>query len=157
MLLSFFQWMGDSALAKLILSAAWYSPILQGIHLLSLATFAGAVVIVDLRLIGAGVKSRTPREIEREAMPWLKGAFLMLVITGIPQVFSLAMKEYYSPYFWYKMAGIAIGFIFMFTLRRNIVNAGDDANPIAAKAVGLFSMALWTTVAVNARLIGLLG
>lgn len=157
MLLSFFQWMGDSALAKLILSAAWYSPILQGIHLLSLATFAGSIVIVDLRLIGAGVSSRPARQIEREALPWLKGAFLMLFITGVPQVFSLAMKEYFSPYFWYKMSAIVIGFIFMFTLRRRIVNAGDDANPIAAKAVGLLSMALWTFVAVNARLIGLLG
>jgi hypothetical protein len=157
MLLSFFQWMGDSALAKLILSAAWYSPILQGIHLLALATFAGSIVIVDLRLIGAGVKGRSAREIEREALPWLKGAFLTLFLTGVPQLFSLAMKEYYSPYFWYKMSGIAIGFTLMLTVRRRIVNAGDRANPLVAKAVGLFSMALWTSVAINARLIGLLG
>jgi hypothetical protein len=157
MLQPLFEWMGETWLAKLILSAAWYSPIIQGIHLLSLAVFAGSIIIVDLRVLGAGVSSRPAREIEREALPWLKGAFLVLFLSGLPQVFSLAMKEYYSPYFWNKMTGILIGFVFMFTLRRRVVNAGDDANPILAKAVALFSMALWTGVAINARLIGLLG
>lgn len=157
MLLPLFEWMGETWLAKLILSAAWYSPIVQVAHLVALAVFAGSIMIVDLRLLGQGLNRRPARDLEREAMPWLKGAFLTLLLTGIPQLFSLAMKEYYSPYWWNKVTGIVIGLIFMFTIRRRVVNAGDDANPLLAKAVGLFSMALWTGVAINARLIGLLG
>jgi hypothetical protein len=152
-----FEWMGETWLAKLILSAAWYSPIVQVVHLVALAVFAGSIMIVDLRLLGQGINRRPARDLEREAMPWLKGAFLTLFLSGIPQLFSLAMKEYYSPYWWNKVTLIVVGMIFMFTIRRRVVNAGDNANPLLAKAVGLFSMALWTGVAINARLIGLLG
>ena len=67
------------------------------------------------------------------------------------------MKQYFSPFFWWKMELLLLGLIFTFTVRRQLAQA-DEArmNPIWPKVAGLFSIAIWTGVSVGARLIGLL-
>jgi len=156
-LLPFFQWMESLPISHAIQSAAWYSPIIQVIHLVALATFAGAVVVVDLRLMGLGLNRRPLAQVARDAHPWLVGGLVVLLITGIPQVLSLAMKQYYSPFFWWKMEGLAVATIFTFTLRRKVTLTDERRlGPLWGKVVGLVSMTLWTGVTVGARLIGLL-
>ena len=62
MLEPFFQWMNDLAVSKAIGESIWIYPLVQAIHLLFLALFAGALLIVDLRLMGWGcASSRWPR------------------------------------------------------------------------------------------------
>jgi hypothetical protein len=87
----------------------------------------------------------------------MMGAFLVLLITGIPQMTTYAMKQYYSPFFWFKMEVMLVALVFTFTIRQRITQA-DEARvgPVWGKVVGLVSIALWTAVAVPARLIGLL-
>ncbi len=156
-LLPFFQWMEALPMSHAIQSGTWYSPIIQVIHLVALAVFAGAIVIVDLRLLGRGLTTRPLAQVARDAHPWLVWGLVVLLITGIPQVTSLAMKQYYSPFFWWKMEGLVVATIFTFTLRKK-VTLTDEARlgPVWGKVVGLVSIALWTGVTVGARLIGLL-
>ena len=155
-LLPFFQWMQDCALSKLFQGSVWASPIIQVIHLCALGVFAGSILIVDLRLLGRGLKRQPVAQVARDAQPWMIGALLLLLVTGIPQVTSLAIKEYYSSFFWWKMEGLVVGLIFTFTLRRWVA-LGDEARmgPFWPKVAGLFSLALWTGVTVGARMIGL--
>jgi len=96
-------------------------------------------------------------QVARDAQPWLIGGFIGLLVTGIPQLLSLAMKEYYSSIFWLKMEFLLVAVIFTFTLRRKVTLA-DEARvgPFWAKVVGLVSIALWSAVAIQARLIGLI-
>ncbi len=156
-LLPLFKWMEASALAKMVGQSEYLSAALGVTHLLALTIFAGSILVVDVRLLGSGMSKTPLARIARDAQPWLIGSFLMLLITGFPQVVSLAMKQYYSPFFWWKMAGIVVGLIFTFTLRRSLTQAEEGrVNPLVLKAAGLFSILLWTGVTVGARLIGLL-
>ena len=84
----------------------------------ALAVFAGAVLILDLRLLGGGLRDRPIAQVARDAQPWLVWAFVGLVVTGIPQLMSNSIKEYYSIYFWVKMGILLPAFIFTFTIRR---------------------------------------
>lgn len=155
-LLPLFRWMDSIQFFK----GSWsdyLGPGLNTIHLLSMVVFTGALLIVDLRLLGGVLKRHPVAPIARDAQPWLVGGLLMLVATGIPAVFASAMAEYRNPMFWYKMYFLLAGLIFTFTVRYRVARA-DEARigRILPKVVGLVSIALWGTVAASARLIMLL-
>jgi hypothetical protein len=158
MLKSFFtEWLQNYWLSTGIRESVWIYAFDQCAHLVALAVFAGAILIVDLRLLGAGVTRRSIREVARGAQPWMVGGFLTLVATGIPQLMSNATKEYFSEFFWYKMYALVAAVIFTFTMRHRVIMAEEGrVAPATGKIVGLVSLVLWSTVAITARLIGLL-
>jgi hypothetical protein len=153
MLLPFFEWLNALPVSQAIGSSIWIYPLVQAIHLVFLALFAGGVMIVDLRLLGYGVRSKSVAQVAMDARPWMVTGFLGLVATGLPQLMQNASREYYSEYFWYKMYLITFGLIFMLTVRRRMTQATETN--AASKVVALISMATWTGVTYNARLIGL--
>ncbi len=157
MLQPFFQWMQGLAFSKFFLESIWPTPIVQCIHLVAIAVFVGALLMVDLRLLGKGLSDMPLPRVARAAEPWLIGAFVVLVLTGIPQMTSTALKQYYSPFFWWKMEMVLIGVILTVTIRRKLASKDEsELGPVLPKMVGLASIALWTSVTIGARLIGLL-
>jgi hypothetical protein len=79
-----------------------------------------------------------------------------MFLTGVPQLISNALREYYSPFFWTKMSMLALALIFTFTIRRRVVLSPEGAVSTGVrKLVGAASIVLWSGVAIPARLIGL--
>lgn len=156
-LLPFFQGMEELTLSGIIRNSPWIGPGVNVIHLLALVVFAGALLIVDLRLLGSGMTRQPLARLARDAQPWLIGGFIGLALTGIPQLMSTGTKQYYSSLFWLKMEVLLVALVFTFTLRRWVTQL-DEARvgPVWGKVVGLVSLTLWTTVTTGARLIGLL-
>lgn len=156
MVLSFFEWMSNLEFSKALGASAWAFALIQALHLVALAVFAGAVLIVDLRLMGRALTERSLRQVARDAQPWLVWGFVALTITGIPQLMQNAMREYYSELFWIKMGFLLLALVFTVTLRRRATQ--EDLVGIGSfwtKTVGLVSILLWAGVAIPARLIGL--
>ena len=155
-MLPFFEAMNDLAISTAIRESLWATAVINTIHLLFLVMFAGAVLIVDLRLLGRGAREQPLSDVARDAQPWLIAGLLGLTLTGIPQLLSNALREYHSFLFWMKMAILVVALVYTFTLRRHVTLAGEGRMaPAARKAVGLVSIALWTAVVIQARLIGL--
>lgn len=153
----FFEWFGAWPASIAIRESTWIYAFVQAFHLVALAVFFGSVLIVDLRLLGRGMRERPLAQVARDAWPWFTRSFLALLVTGIPQLMSNASREYYSPYFWFKMEVMLVALIFAFTLRRKITLADETrVGPVWGKVVGLVSIVLWLGVAIPARLIGLL-
>ncbi|HJN46055.1 MAG: hypothetical protein CL477_13455 [Acidobacteria bacterium] len=153
----FFEWMGGLRFSAFFLESVWPTPIVQCIHLVSVAVFVGALLLVDLRLLGRGLKETPLPQVARAAEPWLLGSFAVLVLTGIPQMSSTALKQYYSPFFWWKMEMLLLGVILTVTIRRKMASTEESQlGPVWPKVVALTSIALWTSVTIGARLIGLL-
>lgn len=156
MVLEFFEWMEGSTLSLIFQSAVWYSPLIQVAHLVAVATFAGALLVVDLRLLGAGLTQNPVKQVAADAQPWLYGSLVALAITGTPTMASTSIKQYYSPFWWWKMEMLALGLIFMFTVRRQMLKKEEsELDPFWPKVVGLVSMGLFLGVTIGARLIGL--
>ena len=154
-LLPFFEWLENLAFSAAIRESSWIGPAVNVMHILALVVLAGAIFIVDVRLLGGGMKSQPVAQVARDARPWLIGGLLGMVLTGIPQLTSTAIKQYYSPFFWPKMEILLVAVIFTFTLRRMVTMADEGrVGSFWSKAVGLISIALWTSVAIEGRLIG---
>ena len=157
MLLPFFEWLDTLRVGDWISTSSYAAPLINVAHILALVMLFGSLFTVDLRLLGRGMTQQPVAKVARAARPWLIGALICMLLTGIPQVLSLPIREYYSPFFWMKMRLLLFALIFTFTVRHKLTMA-DEARvgPVWGKVVGIVSIGLWTWVAVEGRLIGLL-
>jgi uncharacterized protein DUF6644 len=157
-LLPFVQWCEGSAIGSAIRTSPWAFAVIESVHLLALSAIGGAVLVVDLRLLGWGLREQPVRQIARDAFPWLVGSLLVMLVTGIGLFLSEATKCYYSTPFWVKMGSLLLAITFTFTVRRKITSAEDGrVNPAVYKVVALVSLLLWFGVGAGGRWIGFSG
>jgi putative copper export protein len=156
MVQEFFRWLGALEMSKGISESNWIFAVIQAFHLVALGVFFGALLVVDIRLLGRGFRQQSLRQVARDAQPWLIAGLLALIITGIPQLMSTAMKQYFATLFWWKMGFLLAALIFTFTVRWKVSNSDESrVGSVLPKVVGLVSIFLWMAVAIPARLIGL--
>jgi hypothetical protein len=116
----------------------------------------GAVLVVDLRTLGWVFPRQRVNEIAREARPWLVGSVIVMCVTGIPLLASLAFSKYYfNEAFRLKMYFLVAALLFTFAVRQRIA-LGDEtrANSPLAKTVAVVSVLLWSGVGIMGRGIG---
>ena len=147
-MLPFFKWMEGLAVYK---SSIYLGPGVNLVHLVSMSTFMGALLMVDLRLLGAGLKNQSVKQVARSARPWLMAGLAGLVITGIPAMMATATQQYASKVFWFKMYVLFAALIFTFTVRSRV--AARDHAGFGGKLVAVVSIVLWMSVAAGGRLI----
>jgi hypothetical protein len=156
-LLDFFERLQYSPLLVAMRSSSWIFPVIASLHLMGLALLGGAVLIVDLRLLGLGLRSQPLAQIARDAERWLLVSLAVLLPTGILQFMCFAAtKYYYLTAFWVKMAALLLALLFTFVVRRRVARADEmRTSPVWNKLVAVVSLSLWSTVAIAGRLIGL--
>ncbi|MCY4588056.1 MAG: hypothetical protein OXB98_18650 [Bryobacterales bacterium] len=151
-LLSFFEWCEDTAVGHAIRDSLWLFPVIESVHLLALALIGGAILVVDLRLLGLGLRSQPVARLAREAQPWLVGGLVVMLSTGVLLFLSESIKCYYSPPFWYKMTFLLLALLFTATVRRKVAAASETSlGPVWGKLVALVSLALWFGVGFSGR------
>ena len=156
-LLSFCEWVQYSQLLTAMRSSPWLFPIIASIHLMGLALIGGAVLVVDLRLLGLGLRRQPVAQVARDAERWLLIGLVVLLPTGILQFMCFAAtKYYYLTAFWVKMAALSLALVFTFAVRRKVAMADEmRVSPVWSKLVAVVSLSLWSSVAIAGRLIGL--
>jgi len=158
MLLPYFQWFETTTIGTAIKNSSWAFAVIESVHLLALAVIGGAVLMLDLRLLGLGLRRQPIPEVAREAQPWLVGSLAVMLVTGFALFSSEATKCYYSTPFWVKMTSLALAMAFTFTVRRRVSFEGDGrVRPIVLRLVALVSLTLWFGVGAGGRWIGFSG
>ncbi|MGH9144784.1 MAG: DUF6644 family protein [Vicinamibacterales bacterium] len=152
------EWIASSSLSHAISTSTWAFAVIESIHLLALSVIGGAVLIVDLRLLGFGIKTQTLAEVARSAQPWFLGSWLVMIVTGLLLFVSEPQKLYYSTPFAVKMTCLLLGTVFALTVRRRVTLAGEHrVSPLVMKLVALVSLGLWFGVGAGGRWIGFSG
>ena len=154
-LLEFCRWLQYSGPLHAMRQSPIFFPVVATIHLMGLALIGGAVLVVDLRLLGFGVQGQPIAAVAHDAERWLVRGLAVMVTTGILLFMCFATKYYYLTFFWVKMAALVAVILFTWSVHRRVAMAGDaDVLPVWRKLVALVSLLLWTTVAVGGRYIG---
>ena len=152
MLEGLFVWLEAQAVYG---ASPYIGPVVNLIHLLAMVLFMGALLLVDLRLLGVGLTRQPLVDVARDAQPWLIAGLAGIVVTGIPQTMERATDQYATSIFWVKMYLLLFGLVWMATVRRRALRHAD-ARGAWPKVVGAVSMASFLGVAALARLIMLL-
>jgi hypothetical protein len=154
-LLPFFQWCYATPVGETIRNSNWMFALIEASHLLGLGLTGGAVLLVDLRLLGVGLVKQPPAQLWAGVRPWLLGSVTLMFASGIPLFLSEAIKCLYSFPFWVKMTSLLLVLIFTFTVRRKVILAGAiSERPLQARLVAITSLVLWFGVAWGGRWIG---
>ena len=151
-----FQWLERTGLSVAINESLWAFAVVEAIHLLALAVIGGAVLVVDLRLLGLAFQKQRVADLARVAQPWLLWSLLAMLLTGFVLFLSLAASKYYvHDYFWVKMYFLAGAMLFSFLIRHRVI-MGDDAraNSALGKVVAIVSLFLWSGVGFAGKAIG---
>ena len=151
--LRLFEWCEATALGSTIRESLWLFPVIEAVHLIGLCVLGGSLLVVDLRMLGAGLRHQPVALLAREAKPWLLGSLTVMIATGTSLFLSEAVKCYYSPAFWTKMTTLPVALLFTLTVRQRVALASVQTTP-ATRFAGLVSLALWLTVAAAGRWIG---
>ena len=151
-LLPFFEWCEASWIGNGIRTSLWLFPVIEATHLLGLCLLGGAVLIVDLRMLGAGPRQPIG-DIARSARPWLLTAIVIMLTTGTALFLSESIKCYYNTSFWVKITTLPLALLFTLTQHARVAMRSVEAT-VLTRAVGLTSIALWFIVAAAGRWIG---
>jgi len=148
---SFFEWLSTSPWANAMNGPEWAFPLVQSLHFIGFAFSIGTIAIVDLRLLGWGMRRQSAAELAADLDPWTKVGFVLMLTTG-PLLFSAdAVTYHHNPSFQFKMAALFVALVFHFTIHRKATGSGIP--PLAAKFAGGLSLLLWTAVVAGGRMI----
>jgi hypothetical protein len=147
----------QSGLGAAIRQSTWLFPVANVGHIIALAVFAGAIAIMDVRLLG-GLAATAPARLLMRARSVAIAAFVLLAATGFLLFTAEASHLALNPVFQIKVALIGLGLanlaVFEFGVKRSVAKLSPGvAMPAGAKLAGMMSLAIWITVAACGRTI----
>jgi len=152
------QQLYDSPLATAIRESDNLFPILQTFHILGTIALAGAIAIVDLRLLNVLLRQERPAAVAESLLPvtWI-GFAIMLASGGLlfaaqsARIWENAFLRAKALLLVLALANVAL---FHLTTYRRIHEWTDGrAPPRSARAFAALSLLLWTGVIVTGRFI----
>jgi hypothetical protein len=147
-----FDWIQETPLAAWVYSSAWIWPTLETFHFMSLCVLIGALLVVDLRLMGF-YRDACPATIRRLVTLSL-AAFAVNVATGVLFFFGNTFKYVGNPAFEIKLLLIAAAGINALYYRTRLARIVETREVTAASiVVGAMSLMLWSGVIVCGRMI----
>jgi hypothetical protein len=155
-----FQWLEASSLAVYIRHSHLLYPVIEIIHILGFIFLVGSAFLFDLRLLGLS-KNIPVTDLAKHLLPWSRRSLLMVVPSGLLLFITEAESLSHNTVFGIKLTLILLalanaGYFHLYTLRT--VSHWDHLQPMpnAAKAAGMTSLFLWTSVIACGRLLAYL-
>jgi len=155
-LYSICEWLQNTGWGTGIRESTWVFPIIETTHVLGLALSVGTVAILDLRLLGLGLKRESVSQVMGQILPWSLSGFAIMFATGILLFWSQAVKAYDSVFFRIKILLLFFtlinALVFQFTVYRSMAE-WDRApvTPLRARLAGAVSIALWIGIIAAGR------
>jgi hypothetical protein len=120
------------------------------LHILSLILLGGTAILMNLRLVGAGMTDEPPSEIYRNLRRWQDLGVVGIVVTGVLIGMANAERLYDSTAFVVKMIALAAGIVLTYGASRPVARA-DGAVSNGARVwllvgAALFLVGLWVFV-----------
>jgi hypothetical protein len=147
-MLSICQWLQQTPVSIAIRESVWVFPILDAVHCVGIILVAGTIVIVDLRLLGLGMRRQPVASIIAQVLPWTFFGFAFMFVTGSLLAWAEPIKLYRSVFFRWKLLFLAIAglnaLLFHYT----------TLTPARARLAGALSIACWISVIAAGRAIG---
>lgn len=145
-----------SGLAAGLRGSTWLYPLVNAGHIVGIALLFGAIVPLDLRLIG--LWQRLPIEsLSRVLIPVAGTGFALALACGALLFITKANDYAASTLFQVKMLVLAVALVNALAfavLHRRRKDRADHAPILSQRVIGTASLAAWLAVIVLGRLIG---
>jgi hypothetical protein len=150
----FFNWCGQTAVSKWIQDSTQVFPFTETIHILALAVLLGVILLMDLRLLGVGVKNWTPSRLSEQLNRFIPPSLALILFTGLILFISEPDKCATNPAFFWKIVLLVLAIGNHYLLHHKAQRITTAQVPVWGKAIALASILLWFGVGVMGRAIG---
>jgi hypothetical protein len=134
----------------------WLFAIDETFHIMALGMLIGTLVIVDLRLLGFGMRRQSAAQLSRYLGPWTLLGVTLMVITGVPLFMSEAVHLSGSSPFLFKMIFLFCAVTLHFTLHRKATALSTGQSSGLDRLAASLSLMCWLGVALAGRAIAFL-
>lgn len=153
----FLEWLEATAVGVMIKESPWGFPITVALHILGITLSVGTLVWFDLRLLGVSMTGYRASTMYKRLTPWMFTGFALMLVTGLMLVTAYATAAYGNLYFRIKVSAMVLAainaFIYHRSTERRIADWDESSVPPAgARAAGLISICVWTTVIIAGRM-----
>ena len=153
-------WIEFSALGVFMRQTGpWTYGIVNLVHILGVATLFGAILILDLHLIG--LWRRAPLAgVSRTVVPIGKAGFAVAAVSGVCLLSSNATEYTNNPFFLIKFPAIALGLFNVWLIGRTAGWRARGERDLTGRerrqlgGLGAISLASWLTAISAGRMIG---
>lgn len=155
---SFAQWLEQTPLSVTIKSVEWIIPLVQSIHILTIAIVFVSLLMVALRVVGWIRMDEAFGIVIERFSAWISRGLIILAVTGITLVLGEPIRELMSLSFWLKMGLLAIGITTAVAFKRSLAPAvlAGGTEPTfspATKSAAMATVLLWLTIIFLGRAI----
>jgi hypothetical protein len=154
--LKFCHWIGRTHLGLFMRNSTYAFAVVEIGHLLALAVFGGAILLVDLSFLGFAFKPQPASQVARELLPLTAGGVLAMAVTGFLLFMGGTMRYYHNPAFRLKIVLFAIALAFHFILQIRVARQSPELTTNSAwlRIGSVVSLLLWLTIGLAGRAIG---
>lgn len=151
----FFEWHYNGWLANTVSGSVWLFPALETVHILAMAMMFGGLFVINLRLLGLGMRQTPVAVISKTMMPYVNWGLINMVWTGYGMFASEAEKAFYNDGFKFKMASFFLAVLFQYTVYRIwIARPDQERSAMLGFMLAFTNFALWACVGAGGRAIG---
>ena len=151
----FFEWHNTSWLGQKISDSIWYFPAIETVHILAMCIMFGALLVLNLRLLGLGMTKQPLPLLAKTLMPFVNWGLVLMLISGYAMFTSEALKDFSNDGFKFKMACLAGILIWQYTVYGWLLRQDDAKRSKALGAVAaMVNFVLWFGVGAGGRAIG---
>jgi hypothetical protein len=150
----FSVWLAATPVSGRIRAAAWLVPTVQSVHILAISVVIASAVLLNLRQLGFAQDVPIAAYVRRYG-PWLAGAILVLLLTGLTLIIGEPDRTMENWVFWTKMVLVGTGVIltaaFAVPVIGNAAYWDFGSRRIWAKVLTTLSLLVWIGVVVCGR------
>lgn len=151
----FFRWVDSTRVNQWINDSLWLFPAIEAVHIVALAVLIGAVLMLNLRVLGVALKAVPVPRLARELAPWTLVSLILILISGALLFASEAVRSFHSNPFRIKMVFLAAAIVFHYTASRKLTLMDEGRiHPIVSKLAAVVGIFLWVAVGFAGRAIG---
>jgi uncharacterized protein YacL len=156
--LAFFEWLADTSWSVDLHESQYAYPLIESIHVWTMAVFFGSVVMFDLRLLGVALRKVPASEVVDRLLPLTIAAFVIMVISGVLLFYAIPLRSYQSIFFRFKMllmllAGLNVWLFHSRVYPKVATWDVEGVPPRRARVAGAVSLVLWIGIIFSGRMI----
>jgi len=150
-----FLWFSQTGVGIFVQKYVWVFPAIEAIHIVALTVLFGAILFVDLQMLGLVKRDTSVAKLARDLGPWTFSSLILICLSGILLFSSEALKLYNSKPFQLKIAMLLTAIVYHFTVHRWVTNSNTGRiGPFWIRFTAIVSLSLWLGVGLAGRAIG---
>jgi hypothetical protein len=157
-LLPFVEWLASTPWSIALHESLYLYPLIESTHVLTLTLFVGLTVMLDLRLLGLTMRQVPVSEVTSRLLPWTKGGFAIMIVTGALLFYAIPVRTYQSIFFRVKLAMLILAGLNVWLFHSRVERHVRDWDlapvaPMPARVAAIVSLILWAGIVVAGRMI----